>query len=174
VALSPLSRRAFSSGTFGFGFATERRGCVVTNPGLYSGDLGFRSRHGHRLYLLRFLAAFLFLHTFPGKISEIVHNSSHNMIYDSLFIKETKHSAPYHQRKLTSLLNEQLIILIKICVRSVASCRSCVNRRFGETYRLHLKGRKIRAQGTSVNSWLQTAVSSQLLVCGQVDQATLL
>jgi hypothetical protein len=29
-------------------------------------------------------------------------------------------------------------------------CRYCVNRNFGETYRLHLQGRKIRERGTSV------------------------
>jgi hypothetical protein len=38
---------------------------------------------------------------------------------------------------------------------NVALCRSCVNRRFGEMYRLHLQGRKIRELGTSVR-WLQT------------------
>jgi hypothetical protein len=38
----------------------------------------------------------------------------------------------------------------------VTPCRSCVNRRFGGTYRLHLQGRKIWEQGTSVNKWLQT------------------
>jgi hypothetical protein len=32
----------------------------------------------------------------------------------------------------------------------VAPCRSFVNRRFGGTYSLHLHGRKIRGQGTSV------------------------
>jgi hypothetical protein len=31
----------------------------------------------------------------------------------------------------------------------VAPCRSCVNRRFGGTYRLHLLDREIRARGTS-------------------------
>jgi hypothetical protein len=36
----------------------------------------------------------------------------------------------------------------------VAPCRSCMNRRFGGTYRLHLQGRKIRERGTSVNTWL--------------------
>jgi hypothetical protein len=39
----------------------------------------------------------------------------------------------------------------------VAPCRSCVNRRFGGTYRLHLKGRKIRERGTSVRRRLQSA-----------------
>jgi hypothetical protein len=38
----------------------------------------------------------------------------------------------------------------------VALCRTCVNRRFGGTYRLHLQGRKIRERGTSVSKWLQT------------------
>jgi hypothetical protein len=38
----------------------------------------------------------------------------------------------------------------------VALCRSCVDRRFGGKYRLHLEGRKIREQGTSVSRWLQT------------------
>jgi hypothetical protein len=32
----------------------------------------------------------------------------------------------------------------------MAPCRSCVNRRFGGTYRLHLQGRKVRERGTSV------------------------
>jgi hypothetical protein len=30
----------------------------------------------------------------------------------------------------------------------VAPCRSCVNRRFGGIYRLHLQSRKIRERGT--------------------------
>jgi hypothetical protein len=34
--------------------------------------------------------------------------------------------------------------------------RSCVNRRFGGTYRLHFQGRKVRERGISVSSWLQT------------------
>jgi hypothetical protein len=38
----------------------------------------------------------------------------------------------------------------------VEPCRSCVNGRFGETYRLHLQGTKIRERGTSVSRWLQT------------------
>jgi hypothetical protein len=38
----------------------------------------------------------------------------------------------------------------------VAPCRSCVNRRFGGTYRLHLQGRKNRERGTSASKWLQT------------------
>jgi hypothetical protein len=38
----------------------------------------------------------------------------------------------------------------------VEPCGSCVNRRFGGTYRLHLQGRKIRERGTSVSRWQQT------------------
>jgi hypothetical protein len=38
----------------------------------------------------------------------------------------------------------------------VAPRRSCVNRRYGGTNRLHLQGRKIRKRGTSVSRWLQT------------------
>jgi hypothetical protein len=37
----------------------------------------------------------------------------------------------------------------------VALCRSCVNRRFGGTYRLYLQGRKIRERETSLSRWLQ-------------------
>jgi hypothetical protein len=37
----------------------------------------------------------------------------------------------------------------------VMLCRSCFNRRFGETYRLHLQGRKIRERVTNVSKWLQ-------------------
>jgi hypothetical protein len=44
----------------------------------------------------------------------------------------------------------------------VAPCRSCVNRRFGGTYRLNLQGRKIRERGTSVSMWLQVADFSTL------------
>jgi hypothetical protein len=36
----------------------------------------------------------------------------------------------------------------------VAPCRSCVNERFGRTYRLHLQGRKIREPGTSVSRYV--------------------
>jgi hypothetical protein len=38
----------------------------------------------------------------------------------------------------------------------VVLCRSCVNWRFGGTYRVYLHGRKIRERGTSVSRWLQT------------------
>jgi hypothetical protein len=37
----------------------------------------------------------------------------------------------------------------------VAPCRCCTNPRFGEKYRLHLQGRKIRERGTSVSRVVQ-------------------
>jgi hypothetical protein len=42
----------------------------------------------------------------------------------------------------------------------VTPCRSCVNRRFGGTYRIHLQGIKIHEWGTSVSRWLQEAIQS--------------
>jgi hypothetical protein len=39
-------------------------------------------------------------------------------------------------------------------VWNVAQGWSCVNRRFGGTYRLHLQGRKIRERGSSLSRWL--------------------
>jgi hypothetical protein len=52
----------------------------------------------------------------------------------------------------------------------VAQCRSCVNRRFGQMYRLHLQGRKIRGRGTSVSRWLQTKAS--IVACVYVAGVT--
>jgi hypothetical protein len=43
----------------------------------------------------------------------------------------------------------------------VTLCRSCVNRCFGGTYRLHLQGRKISERGTSVSRWLQARGCTQ-------------
>jgi hypothetical protein len=50
----------------------------------------------------------------------------------------------------------------------VAPCRSCVNRRFGGTYGLHLHGRKIREGGTSVRRWLQAEFSTGSSVCSHL------
>jgi hypothetical protein len=62
----------------------------------------------------------------------------------------------------TSMRN---IITIKNAVFwDVAPCRSCVNRRFGGKYRLHLQGRKIRERGTSVSRWLQSAAKEVVLL----------
>jgi hypothetical protein len=43
----------------------------------------------------------------------------------------------------------------------VELCRSCVNRCFGWTYRLHLQGRKISERWTSVSRWLQKSVDAR-------------
>jgi hypothetical protein len=37
-----------------------------------------------------------------------------------------------------------------------SNVRSCVSRRFAETYRLHLQGTKTCQRGTSLSRWLQT------------------
>jgi hypothetical protein len=47
-------------------------------------------------------------------------------------------------------------ILKNVVFWDVALCRSCINRRFGGTYRLHLQGRRIRERGSSVSKWLHT------------------
>jgi hypothetical protein len=58
------------------------------------------------------------------------------------------------------LVNRDKQLYLKNAVfLDVAPYRSCVNRRFEETYRLHLQGRKIRESGTSVSRWLQTGGS---------------
>jgi hypothetical protein len=51
-------------------------------------------------------------------------------------------------------------VTMKIAVFwDVAPWRFCVKRRFGGTYRLHLQGRKIRARGSSVSRWMQSAAT---------------
>jgi hypothetical protein len=49
----------------------------------------------------------------------------------------------------------------------VEPCRSCVNRRFGGTYRLHLQGKKICERGTNVSRWQQTV--TYIHVCDYPD-----
>jgi hypothetical protein len=44
----------------------------------------------------------------------------------------------------------------------VAPCSSCMHRRFGGTYRLHLQGRKIRERGTSMSRWLHHTLFQNL------------
>jgi hypothetical protein len=44
----------------------------------------------------------------------------------------------------------------------VAPRRSCANRRFGGTYRLHLQGRKIHERRTSENRWLADFYTLQM------------
>jgi hypothetical protein len=47
-------------------------------------------------------------------------------------------------------------MIMKNVFLDVGPCISCLNRRFGRMYLLHLQGRKIRERGTSVSRWLQT------------------
>jgi hypothetical protein len=49
-----------------------------------------------------------------------------------------------------------MVTMKNVVFWDVAPCRSCVNRRFGRTYRFHLQGRKIHEPGTSMSRWLQT------------------
>jgi hypothetical protein len=51
------------------------------------------------------------------------------------------------------------VTMKNVVLWDVALCRSCVNRRFGGTYRLHLQGKTIRERGNSVSRWLQTESS---------------
>jgi ribosomal protein S14 len=68
-----------------------------------------------------------------------------------------------------------LTVICNICHKTTAVfwdvglCRSCVNRRFGGTYRLHLPGRKISERGTSVSRWLQTEPPVELIPELSVD-----
>jgi hypothetical protein len=43
----------------------------------------------------------------------------------------------------------------------VATCRSCVNWRFGGTYCLRLQGRKICERGTKFSRWIQTTLKME-------------
>jgi hypothetical protein len=59
-----------------------------------------------------------------------------------------------HALLILSLTNSPLK---NVVFWDVAPLRSCVNRRFGGKYCLHLHGRIIRERGTSVSRWLHTA-----------------
>jgi hypothetical protein len=65
-----------------------------------------------------------------------------------------------------SLIHAKFDVFIAVAMKNavfwdVEPCRSCVKRRFGGTYSIHLQGRKIRERGTSVSRWLQTCLSVQ-------------
>jgi hypothetical protein len=62
----------------------------------------------------------------------------------------SKYIKLYHYSQSSSLNMKNAVFW------DVAPCRSCVNRPFGGTYRLHLQGRKFRERGTIVSRWLQT------------------
>jgi hypothetical protein len=59
------------------------------------------------------------------------------------------------------LFRFQSKVMENVVFWDVAPCRSCVNRRFGGTYRLHLQGRKIRERGTSVSRWPQAVATTK-------------
>jgi hypothetical protein len=61
--------------------------------------------------------------------------------------------------EILSLTNKKPLtfLLMNVVFWDVVLCRSCVNRRFGGTYRFHLQGRTIRKRETSVRMWLQSA-----------------
>jgi hypothetical protein len=52
-------------------------------------------------------------------------------------------------RPVSSIAYVMYVLFKKVVFWDVAPCRSCVNRRFGGAYRLHLQGRKIGERGTS-------------------------
>jgi hypothetical protein len=54
----------------------------------------------------------------------------------------------------------------------MAPCSSCVNWRFGGTYRLHLQGRKISEQGASVSRWFQPVCSHLLTLVAHTHTHT--
>jgi hypothetical protein len=54
-------------------------------------------------------------------------------------------------------------IMKNVVFWDVALRRSCVNRRFGGTYRLHLQGRKIRERRTSVARRLQSTLKMEAI-----------
>jgi hypothetical protein len=67
-------------------------------------------------------------------------------------------AVPAKQFITTVKMQNNFITILKLknaIFWDVAPCSSCVNRRFGGMYRLHLQGRKIHEQGTSVSRWLQ-------------------
>jgi hypothetical protein len=59
-----------------------------------------------------------------------------------------------HKPRINVSFTKQTVFLKNAVFWNVAPRRSCVNRRFGGTYRLHFQGRKIRERGTSVSRWL--------------------
>jgi hypothetical protein len=65
--------------------------------------------------------------------------------------------------RLFSWTFDELMFVKNAVFWDVSLCRSCMNRRFGGLYRLHLQGRKIRERGTSVNRCLHISTRIQVL-----------
>jgi hypothetical protein len=77
----------------------------------------------------------------------------HNSMLSTLFLKSLT-ACSFSKEYFRSIVN-----LKNAVFWDVVHCRSCVNRRFVGTYRLHLQGRKIRERRTSpVCSHLLTLV----------------
>jgi hypothetical protein len=60
------------------------------------------------------------------------------------FFKDTKKEKRIIKGLFARKINNKQNIMKNVVFWDVALCRSCVNRRIGETYRLHLQVRKIR------------------------------
>jgi hypothetical protein len=56
------------------------------------------------------------------------------------------------------VFSEMLSFMKNAVFWDVTLCKSCVNKCFGGTYRLHFQGRKIRERGTSLRRYLQPPV----------------
>jgi hypothetical protein len=114
----------------------------------------FKRAHRWTLFWARYIQSTSF-HPIPLR-------SIQNMRFKSIIYLLTAHCI---QPTLTwDLVNKLYICKIEVFTAvtmknaifwDVVPCRSCVNRRFGGTYRLHLQGRKTCEQGTSVSRWLQ-------------------
>jgi hypothetical protein len=61
-----------------------------------------------------------------------------------------------HEQNPRVRLEAFTAVTMKNVFCDVALCRSCVDRCFGGTYRLHLQGNKIRERSTRVGRWVQT------------------
>jgi hypothetical protein len=95
-----------------------------------------------------------------------------NQIYLFIYVRSIYsyfYERPYDIQPVLALNNcasssvcESYVKLKNAVFWDVVPCISCVNRRFGGTYRLHLQGRKICECGTSLCRWLQTAGLGQL------------
>jgi hypothetical protein len=74
----------------------------------------------------------------------------YNLVYkhitDSLFVL----------RSTDISMTRDMEIMKNAVFWDVTTCRYCVNRCFGGTYRPHFQGREIRERGTNVSRWLQT------------------
>jgi hypothetical protein len=123
-------------------------------------------RYGHFLLipLIRFHSPSSH-HTLPSQIRSEVHMTvimktavfcdvtSCNLVYLPVSVRNvSKHLPDYTVSKKICLHTRYLSN--NAVFWDVAPCISCLNRRFGGKYRLHLQGRKIRERGTSVSRWL--------------------